>query len=167
MPQAEDQLPDDESKTQRKKDMLALQDLGKTLIGLSATQLAQIPLPPELLELIRVAHTLKTHESKRRHLQYIGKRMRHVDADEIKKALLNVQMGNARQTDKFHHVEEWRERLIEEGDKGLQELMAAYPELDRQQVRQLIRKAQHDRKTEKKTGGELELFRFLREIIKS
>jgi ribosome-associated protein len=167
MPQAEDQLPDDESKTQRKKDMLALQDLGKTLIGLSATQLAQIPLPPELLELIRVAHTLKTHESKRRHLQYIGKRMRHVDAEEIKKALMNVQMGNARQTDQFHHVEEWRERLIEEGDKGLQELMAAYPEIDRQQVRQLIRKAQHDRKTEKKTGGELELFRFLREIIKS
>lgn len=167
MPQAEDQLPDDESKTQRKKDMLALQDLGKTLIGLSATQLAQIPLPPELLELIRVAHTLKTHESKRRHLQYIGKRMRHVDAEEIKKALLNVQMGNARQTETFHHVEEWRERLIEQGDAGLQELMKEYPDLDRQQVRQLIRKAQHDRKTEKKTGGELELFRFLREIIKS
>lgn len=167
MPESDKQLPDDESKTHRKKGMLALQDLGKALLSLSESQLANLPLPDDLLQLIRVAHTLKTHESIRRHMQYIGKKMRHVDADAIKKALTNIQLGTTRQTDQFHHVEEWRERLIVEGDQGLQALMELHPDIDRQHVRQLIRKAQHDRKKEKKTGGELELFRFLRELLQA
>ena len=165
MPQSENQQPDLLSKTQRKKDMLALQKLGKTLVDLSDSQLAKIPLPPELLDLIHVARTLKTHESIRRHMQCIGKRMRHVDAEAIEKALENLQLGTQRQTDQFHKTEEWRDRLITEGDAALQKLMALYPEIDRQQVRQLIRKAQHDAAKEKKTGGELELFRYLRDLL--
>jgi ribosome-associated protein len=167
MPESEKQLPDLLSKTQRKKDMHALQKLGKTLVDLSDTQLAKMPLTPELMELIRVARSLKTHESIRRHMQYIGKRMRDMDCEAIQKALENVQMGNARVTEQFHEVEEWRDKLIAEGDDGLQKFMALYPEVDRQHLRQLIRKAQHDVKQEKKTGGELELFRYLRDLLQA
>jgi ribosome-associated protein len=96
MPESEKQLPDLHSKTRRKKDMLELQDLGKVLVDLSASELARIPLPPELLELIQEAHTLKTHEAKRRHLQLIGKKMRDVDVEAIRKALKNVRLGTRR-----------------------------------------------------------------------
>ncbi len=166
MPESEKQLPDEESRTHRKNEMLALQDLGKTLTKLTATQLDKIPISEDMKAIIRTYNTLKTNESKRRHMQYIGKKMRTVDAEAVKKAVENVQRDNAVQVEKFHDVEAWREQLILEGDVGLQKLLELYPNLDRQQARQLIRKAQHDRKQEKKTGGELELFRFLRELMK-
>lgn len=165
MPESEKQLPDEESRTHRKNEMLALQDLGKTLTKLTASQLDKIPISDDMKAIIRTYNTLKTNESKRRHMQYIGKKMRTVDAEAVKKAVENVQRDNAVQVEKFHDVEAWREQLILEGDVGLQKLLELYPNLDRQQARQLIRKAQHDRKQEKKTGGELELFRFLRELL--
>ncbi len=90
MPESEKQLPDVLSKTQRKKDMIALQKLGERLTKLSDSQLAKLPLSEELLELIHAAQKLKTHESIRRHLQYVGKKMRAVDAEAIEKALKKV-----------------------------------------------------------------------------
>lgn len=165
MPESEKQLPDEESRTHRKKEMLELQDLGKTLTTLTESQLDKIPISDEMKAIIRTYGTLKTNESRRRHMQYIGKKMRSVDAEAVRKAVENVQRDNAMQVNKFHDVEAWREQLILEGDEGLQKLLTQYPDIDRQHVRQLIRKAQHDRKVEKKTGGELELFRFLRELL--
>ena len=165
MPQSENEAPDPLSKSQRKKDMHALQNLGKALISLSDSQLAQLPLTPELLELVRFARTLKTHESIRRHLQYIGKHMRHIDATALQKAIENMQLGTKRQTEEFHKVEEWRDLLIAKGDDALQKLMAEYPDIDRQHVRQLIRKAQHDIAQEKNSGAAHELFRYLRELL--
>jgi ribosome-associated protein len=87
MPESEKQLPDLLSKTQRKKDMHALQDIGARLATLADSQLAKLPLSEELLELIYTARKLKTHESKRRHMQLVGKRMRHEDIEAIQKAL--------------------------------------------------------------------------------
>jgi ribosome-associated protein len=165
MPEAEKQLPDEFSKTQRKKDMLALQELGRVLTTLSDTQLDKLPISEDLMALIKTAKTLKTHESKRRHMQYIGKKMRQIDVDELKKAIHNVQLGNAEKVKAFHDVEEWRDQLIAKGDEGLQKFLEAHPETDRQHLRTLIRKAQHDVKTEKNTGGALELFRYLREVM--
>lgn len=165
MPESEKQLPDEESRTHRKNEMLALQKLGKTLTEMTESQLDKIPITDDMKAIIRTYRTLKTNESKRRHMQYIGKKMRQVDAEAVKKAVENVQRDNAVVVEKFHDVEAWREQLILEGDDGLQKLMVLYPDLDRQQLRQLIRKAQHDRKQEKKTGGELALFRYLRELM--
>lgn len=164
MPQADDQLPDDESKSQRKRDMLALQELGKILTTFSETQLEKVPISDAFKVIIRTYRTLKTHESKRRHMQYIGKKIRAEDTDAIKKAIENIQMDNAMQVNKFHDIEQWRDKLIAEGDDALQEYMTQFPQADRQQLRALIRKAQHDVKTGKNTGGALELFRCLREV---
>lgn len=87
MPQADDQAPDEYSKTQRKKDMHALQDLGSRLCRLSDSQLEKLPLSEELIELIHTARKLKTHESIRRHMQCVGKRMRREDIEAIVAAM--------------------------------------------------------------------------------
>lgn len=78
------------SKTQRKKNMHALQQLGEELMELSNTLLAKIPLPEDLLASIKAGHKLKSHEAKRRHAQYIGKKMREIDAEPIKAALKKI-----------------------------------------------------------------------------
>jgi ribosome-associated protein len=165
MPQSENSLPDPLSKTQRKNAMLELQKLGEALIKLSAAQLAKIDLPEDLLEAVQIAHKLKTHEAIRRHLQLIGKKMRHIDAEGIRLAVMQVTFTNEQRTQAFHQIEEWRDKLISGGDDAIQELLVLYPDADRQHIRQLIRKSVTDRKNNKNTGGETELFRYLRTLF--
>jgi len=164
MPESEKQLPDPLSKSQRKRDMLELQKLGQTLIDLSASQLAQVPVPDILLDAIRLMHTLKANEAKRRHLQYIGKLMREIDVEAIHLALKKIQYSKDQQTTKFHAVEQVRDQLIAGDDKDLQQFLEQHPQADRQQLRQLIRKAKQDHKTNKNTGGATALFRYLRDL---
>ena len=164
MTQSENQQPDPASKSQLKREAEALQKMGKALIDLPAAQLAKIPLPAVLLEAIHLAHTLKSHEAKRRHLQYIGKIMREIDIVPIETELTKLKYAHKQKTAEFHLAEEWRERLIAEGDPAVQALLADYPQMDRQQVRQLVRKAQQDRAHEKNTGAEKALFKYLFDI---
>src|SRR5687767_1202563 len=100
------------SKTKRKKQMLALQDLGKILVELPAAQLKTIPLPALLHEAVTTARQLKNHEAKRRQLQYIGKLMRHIDAAPIHVAIKKIQMKTLQSKADFHLVEKWRDRLV-------------------------------------------------------
>ncbi len=87
MPESEKQKPDDLSKTRRKKDMIALQELGLRLSKLADSQLAKLPLTDELLSALKHARTLKTHEAIRRHMQYVGKLMRNEDVEAIQLAM--------------------------------------------------------------------------------
>lgn len=155
-------FPEEEkpSKSQRKRDMTALQKMGEALVKLSASQLAQIPLDPTLATAIKEARTLTAHGARRRQLQYIGRLMRNIDAEPIENALAKIALHHQKSNALFHKVEQWRDQLIEKGDEKLEELMKQFPEMDRQQVRQLIRNAQ-----QKKAGADTELFRYLRSMM--
>ncbi|MCJ7838452.1 MAG: DUF615 domain-containing protein, partial [Burkholderiales bacterium] len=72
------------SKTRRKKDMLALQELGEQLVGLNEQQLEIMQLPESLLEAVQEARRLTKHEARRRQMQYIGRLMRDIDAAPIR-----------------------------------------------------------------------------------
>ena len=167
MPESDNTPPEKDSKSQRKRDMTALQKIGETLVGLPASSLAKIPLSGRLLDSILIARTLKTHEARRRQLQFIGKLMRDIDPLPIQIAIDKVQSKNQQGAAQFHQIERWRDRLIAEGDVALQNLLEAYPvaETHRQQLRQLVRNAQQDKANEKNTGAEKELFRYLRELL--
>lgn len=148
------------SKSQRKRDMTALQDLGKILVELSAPELAQIPLPELLADAVQAARSIKDHEGKRRQMQYIGRIMRDVDPLPIQAAIDKIQHKNSQLKAHFHLVERWRDRLIAEGDPQLEEFHKQFSNADRQHLRQLTRNAQ-----QKKSGADTELFRYLRQII--
>lgn len=148
------------SKSQRKRDMTALQKLGEALVKLSANQLAKIPLSDQLSEAITVARELTSHEAKRRQLQYLGRLMREVDPQPIEEALSKIQNKSQISKAKFHLAERWRDRLIAEGDKQLEEFLTTYSEVDRQHLRQLVRNAE-----QAKPGANTALFRYLKQII--
>lgn len=162
MPQSEPQKPDIESKSQRKKDMLALQKIGESLIKLTEQQLATIDLPDNLFRAIQHMKSLTSNEAKRRQLQYIGKIMRQIDPESIKEALKRIEFIHEKNTTQFHRIEEWRAKLLMHGDDALNSFLVDYPNVDRQQLRQLIRNAQQDRKNNKNTGAEKALFRYIR-----
>lgn len=167
MPQSEPQKPDHESKSQRKKDMLALQKIGESLIKLPQEKLATMDLPDNLLTAIQHMKSLTSNEAKRRQLQYIGKMMRQIDVDSIKETLRRIELIHEGNTALFHRIEEWRTKLLVTGDDALNAFLVDYPAGDRQQLRQLIRNALQDKKNNKNTGAEKTLFKYLRSIVES
>lgn len=158
-------LPLRPSRSQRKREVLALQDLGEILVDLPPAQLKKLPLDPKLAEAITTAQNLKSREAIRRQLQYIGKLMRNIDPQPIEEAIAKIQDKNRQGKAQFHQIEKWRDRFIGEGDKILEEFVQQYPDTDRQHLRQLVRRAQQDRAQNKNSGAETELFRLLRSII--
>lgn len=165
MPESDKTPPDEISKSTIKREMNKLQKLGEALVELPLPQLKKIPLPDELLEAILFVHTLKSRESKRRQLQYIGKLMRNTDVEPIQSAFKHIQLSNSRATEKFHEIEKWRERLVTEGDEALHEFVTLHEKADRQELRKLIRVVQHNRKMAKNTGAETALFRYLKDVL--
>jgi ribosome-associated protein len=155
------------SKSQRKRDSHALQDLGSELVKLPVADLDKLPLEEDLRQAILEAKRIKQHGALKRQLQFIGKLMRNSDADVIREAyqrLINPFREDIRH---FHLLEQWRDRLLRDGDDALQELLQDYPDIDRQHIRQLIRTANKERKANKTPRAARELFQYLKTLMTS
>jgi len=161
---ADDEMPAAPSKTQLKKQMHDLQELGAELAALGKDQLAQLDLPDNLREAIREFQRINKFGAQRRQLQYIGKLMRNIDPAPIV-ARLEVWKGVSHAHIAYQHqLERWRDRLLENND-ALTELLAAHPETDAQRLRTLIRNAHKEREMNKPPKSYRELFQALREIL--
>ena len=100
------------SKSQRKRESHALQALGEDVATLPASRLEGLELPPALLEALVEFHRTRSHEGRRRQMQYIGKLMRTVDAAPLEEAVAAYRLGGARQTLALHEAERWRAALL-------------------------------------------------------
>ena len=83
LPGDEDGAPLPPSKSQLKREMHALQELGEQLVALSLDQLKKVPMPDALADAVREAKRMTKHEARRRQMQYVGKLMRNVDPAPI------------------------------------------------------------------------------------
>jgi ribosome-associated protein len=131
------------SKSQAKREMKALQDLGEDLVGFGAQQLAALQLPTALSDAIDQYRRTKTHEGRRRQMQFIGKLMRRVDAEPIRQAVDAQRAGKSLDAAALHAAERWRADLLVD-DEALQRWAAAHPQSDLQRLRSLIRSARKD-----------------------
>lgn len=160
---AEENLPP--SKSALKRQMTALQELGETLVELSDRQLQKIPIDnDELKNAIHEARRIRSNSARRRHLQFIGKLMRNIDPEPIAVALKLMDENHQKETDDFHQLEALRDLILQEGDKGIQQVMERWPEANRQQLRQLLRQYQHEQQLGKPPAASRKLFRYLREL---
>src|SRR5690606_14751284 len=131
------------SKSQVKRDMLALQDLGKQLVDLSPDQLKQLPLAEKLFDAIRLAQRTTSREGRRRQIHYVGKLMRDADADAIRTQLDIWENGSREQTRAMHRLETLRDLLLRDDD-ALTGLLNEYPDADAQRLRTLIREGRKE-----------------------
>ncbi len=150
------------SKSQRKRKMTALQDMGAELVKLSRARLEKFDLPDNLLSAILEAQRLTSHGAIRRQMQFIGKVMRDVDIEPIAEHLAAVRGESAAAKAEFHALERWRTRLIE-NDQALTEWLSQHPDCDAQQIRQLIRNARKEESEGKPPKSSRALFRLLRD----
>jgi ribosome-associated protein len=166
---APDNAPDDRpaSKTRRKAEMHALQDVGEALVALDPKRLAElaaeVALPDRLVDAVREARSITAWGGRKRQLQYVGKLMRDVDPDPILRRLELWAHGHDADTARQHALEAWRERLIAEPE-ALDALSADFPRLDRPRFRALIARARDERDRDAPPHAFRELFRELKAL---
>ena len=155
------------SKTRRKAEMHALQDMGEILVGLDAKRLAMLAeeaaLPPRLVEAIVEARSITAWGARKRQLQYVGRLMRDVDPEPIRRRLDLWAYGHAIDSARQHGLEHWRDRLIAE-PAALDLLAASRPRLDRPRFRALIARARDEQARGQPPHAFRELFRELKAL---
>lgn len=164
-PEGDNQSDDERhvSKSQRKRDVEALQNMGTELLELSPGRLRKMDLPEDLLAALLECQRITSNGALRRQRQFIGKLMRNVDAGQIAAQLASIKGESDAVKAKFHALENWRARLLEDAD-ALTHWMTRHPGSDAQQLRQLIRNARREAELGKPPKSSRELFRVLREI---
>ncbi len=153
------------SKSQRKRDMFELQAMGEALIRLPAGKLSHIEMPDQLRVAVADARRMNKHGALHRQKQYIGKLMRNIDPQPIREALDKLKHDSNEQKRQLHTLEDWRDRLINEGDFAIGELLSVHPECDRQHLRQLIRSVRKEQKRNQAPAASRKLFQYLKALI--
>ncbi|MDU1620313.1 MAG: ribosome biogenesis factor YjgA [Escherichia coli] len=106
-------------------------------------------------------------EGRRRQLQLIGKMLRQRDVEPIRQALDKLKNRHNQQVVLFHKLENLRDRLIEQGDDAIAEVLNLWPDADRQQLRTLIRNAKKEKEGNKPPKSARQIFQYLRELAEN
>lgn len=179
------------SRSAKKRQSLALQNLGEELTRLAPAELRNFDLPPDLLEALALYARIRDYEGRRRQMQYIGRLMRETDAERLRAALAARREAASADTARFHLLEQWRERLLAASEADvedlLQTILQAMPPLTvgqaedqtvvarptPEELRRLVREAREARAARKATAGVVAphpsraLFRALNRVLAS
>ena len=150
-----------DSKSARKRAHRAIQDLGETLIELTPGLLERIPLQRTVRDAVEFGRGLRKG-ARKRHLRHLANLLASEDLDAVHDALDRATGASRAETARLHRVERWRDRLLEEGDEALGDLVADYPQADRQKLRQFVRAVRRERERGAPPRQFRELLRYLR-----
>lgn len=156
------------SKSARKRDAVAAQDLGTRLIALKESDLSALNLPERLFDAIMLAKRITARGGLARQRQYIGKLMRDIDPVPLEAALDASSRGARIDAERHKRTETWRARLLAEGPKALDELLEWCPAADRRSLQVLVDKATGTRvDSGTREAASRELFRSLRTLFEA
>ena len=152
------------SKSALKREDQALKTLAEKLVTLGSGELDRLPLGERLRDAVDVASRIRAHGALRRQRQLIGKLLRQSDAEAIRRALAELGEDSAAEKRRFKRAEQWRDRMLEEGEAALDACVAATG-ADAAVLRDLLRRirSSHNEKTEK--TARRELFRVIRDAL--
>lgn len=139
------------SKSALKRQMHDLQSLGQELTELPESRVAKLDLPDALRDALAEYRRTRSHEGRRRHLQFIGKLMRKADEAPIREAIAAFKLGSAKETLALHEAERWREELLA-SDDAITRWLDRFADIDAQQLRSLVRAARKDAKAADASG---------------
>lgn len=152
------------NKSQQKREIQALRDLGKKLSELDEAALIKMDLPAELLQAITDSKSMK-HGALKRQFKLIAKLLRQMNTESLEKTIAELELKKVEQDRGFHRIERWRDRLLADGPEAMTQFMAKYPEADTGQIRQLIRNTNKELLANKPPKSSRVLFRLIRDVI--
>jgi ribosome-associated protein len=138
--------------------------LGESLIALKPSELVALPLPESLFDAVSLAQRITAHGGLYRQKQLIGKLMRNLDVEPIAAAINARRDSRDTASRVFHRLEQWRDRLLVEGEEAVVALAAAMPQADLDHVRRLVVEAARETSAGRSPAAARALFRYLREL---
>lgn len=154
------------SRSARKRAALEAQRLGERLIGLEESELEALGLPERLRDALREARRIGSRAAGARQRQYIGRLMRDLDTAVIEAALAARGRAASLEGERFRRIEQWRDRLIAEGEPALAALAAQAPRALEPHWRVLVTQARDPGAPDAvRTAAGRELFRALRALL--
>ncbi|WP_313032775.1 ribosome biogenesis factor YjgA [Massilia alkalitolerans] len=156
------------SKSEAKRQSNELQKLGEQLVEAPRDRVKRVEMPEDVKEAILTCQTITNHEGRRRALQFVGKKMRTLDEEEvevIKRTIEGWKGASKAETAALHALERRREKLLAD-DKALTQLLEENPELDVQHLRTLIRNARKEQAENKPPKAYREIFQILKDLGK-
>jgi ribosome-associated protein len=164
-PETPSQDLDQASKSARKREATALQELGVQLAGLPDSEIAQLDLPETLVGALKALRRLSSRGAQVRQRQYIGKLMRTIDPEPVLARLAEKKQRHDSEIRHFQSIERWRERLLAEPETASQELLREYPRANAGQLAKLLHKIERETLERRSPAGARELFAWLRELM--
>lgn len=133
------------SKSQKKRNMIALQSVGEELVALSTDVINKMDLPDELRVAVLDAKRIPNskHGGNKRQMQYIGRLMREVDCAPILAQLQALKAPNQKQTAQHHLAERWRERMLADAT-SVAAFVREFPEADAVALEKMLAAAKDD-----------------------
>lgn len=160
----ESRADDTVSKSQRKREAQALFKLGQQLVALTTNQLDALPIPGRVRDAVDEAQRIRSFGARKRQLLFLAKQLREADTDALAEAMAEHLGDGAADRAALHRIERWRDLLLTEGLPAINRLAATHPQLDRQRLRSLVRKASTELERGLPPAASRELFRELRQL---
>lgn len=154
------------TRTQQRRDALAVLALATQLCELPPTRVAKMNLPDDVLTEIGNVRRITAHGARKRQLAYLAKIMRrHDDADfdDARAAMGENRERQRQETAAMHRLENQRDKLLADDD-ALAPFIAEHPGVDRQHLRSLIRQARSEREANKPPRAYREIFQMLKDL---
>lgn len=128
------------SKTEQKKAVQRMAEIGVHLAELNKEQIQQLPVDERLIDALLDVQSIASHEARRRQFQRIGKLLRNEDETLILSYLTPKQNSKKQQ-----QLQRWVERMIEQGDGAIQEFCKVYQNAERHTLRQHVLRISRDK----------------------
>lgn len=157
---------DYKSKSQIKREAEDLKSLGREILDLPPHIRKTLPLSEELVAAFALAEKIANkREALRRQFQFIGKLLRASDTAELHSAMEKHRNKHKNEVRDNQRFETLRDRLIVEGMPLINELVAEHSNLERQKLRQLVKKATQEQEKQLPPKAYREIFQYLKSTM--
>jgi ribosome-associated protein len=156
------------TRTQQRRDALAVLALANQLVELPPSKLAKLDLPEDVQREIAQTRRITAHIARKRQLAFLAKVMRRHDTevfDGVRAALGENRERQRQETAAMHRFEATRDRLLADTDAAMSELIEQFPNVDRQHLRSLVRQAKAEKESNKPPRAYREIFQLLKELV--
>jgi ribosome-associated protein len=154
---------EEKSRSQIKREFLALRELGRELAGLSRGQLRSLPLSEETHAAVLATEGL-TRSALQRQQRYLASLLAQEDVSAIRAALAGVRQPHAAEVARLHEAERWRARLLSGDERQLAAFVERYPECDRERLELLVRDSRREHALDRPPRSSRLLFRYLMQL---
>lgn len=156
------------SKSELKRRMRDLQSLADAISQLKPEELQQFELPESLVDSVQTAARLKSSNARNRQLRHASKLLDKC-GDEVLSQLTGFfeqRQRHAESNTRRHKlIESWRDRLVTDQRKALEDFFREFPDANRQEIRTLARLAAKERSQSKPPTQQRRLFCYLRDNV--